>query len=705
MHNEDLAQTQVGLEALREPEELQGFILDHLPVGILLADLAGTTHYVNSTFTELFGYTLPQVPTLAAWWPLVHPEPTYRDQVVAEWDGRLAEALAEGSEFRSLQLMITCSDGAEKDVRVMAKAIGNLLFVTFVDLTERQAAEDATDINTEQCRMLLMLAPDGVSVSDYTGRILACNEQFAALHGFDRAADVIGRHAQELARPEAFAELYRKVAEALAQGKAAVRDIEVEVLRRDGSPFPSEYSVAPVPWPDAPFGVAYVANIRDVTKRKELIAELERHRIRLEELVQERTAELTAAAAEAQRLNEQLEQRLALEQAMLETLEKRVADRTRELSTLYRVSAIAAEALPLDSAMARSLGVVLATLGGQMGVVHLRVDDESPLRLAAQQGFAPEAAAELEAPPSAGGWWHQVLARDRPLMLLNAQPAPDWANIAWPPAMAGEARACLAVPIRVQGWPAGVLSVLREDGQAFMAEEMALLTTIADQLGTAVESDRLRRSAEQARLLAERQRLARDLHDAVSQSLYSLALFADAAREMGKTGQDERVSHYLERIEQTAHQALKEMRLLIYELRPSALEHGGLRGALERRLEAVERRAGIDAALVASNSVATLPRPVEDALYHIAQEALNNVLKHARAAAVTVRLTAGDGWVELAVMDDGVGFDPQMAAEGGGLGLNNIRHRVEQVGGSLILTSAPGQGTEVRVRILTPEVG
>ncbi len=238
-----------------------------------------------------------------------------------------------------------------------------------------------------------------------------------------------------------------------------------------------------------------------------------------------------------------------------------------------------------------------------------------------------------------------------------------------------------------------------------MAEEMALLTTIADQLGTAVESDRLRRSAENARLLEERQRLARELHDAVSQSLYSLALFADAAREMGKTGQDERVSHYLERIEQTAHQALKEMRLLIYELRPSALEHGGLRSALEHRLEAVERRAGIDVTLIASGSVAVLPGPVEYALYRIAQETLNNVLRHARATAVTVRLEVADREVELAVIDNGVGFDPQIAAGGGGMGLINIRQRAEQVGGSLVLNSTPGAGTQVIVRIPTPEVG
>jgi len=470
---------------------------------------------------------------------------------------------------------------------------------------------------------------------------------------------------------------------------------------KDGREIPVEVSSRP-----ARYGQQEVLLnvVRDITARKEAERQLAEYRHHLEELVAARTVELTAAAAEAQRLNQQLEQRLAAEQALLEGLEKRVTDRTRELNTLYRVSAIAGETLPLDKTMARSLGVVLATLGGEMGAIHLRADDESPLQLVAHRGFSPQAAAGLE-DQSTTTWWNQVLAGDRPLMLLNPQPALAGASAAWPPAMAAQLRACLAVPIRVQGWPAGTLSVLRGEGQEFMAEEMALLTTIADQLGTAVESDRLRRSAENARLLEERQRLARELHDAVSQSLYSLALFADAAREMGKTGQDERVSHYLERIEQTAHQALKEMRLLIYELRPSALEHGGLRSALEHRLEAVERRAGIDVTLIASGSVAVLPGPVEYALYRIAQETLNNVLRHARATAVTVRLEVADREVELAVIDNGVGFDPQIAAGGGGMGLINIRQRAEQVGGSLVLNSTPGAGTQVIVRIPTPEVG
>ncbi len=438
--------------------------------------------------------------------------------------------------------------------------------------------------------------------------------------------------------------------------------------------------------------------VRDLTARKDAERQLAEYRHHLEELVAARTAELTAAAAEAQRLNQELEQRLAVERDMLEGLEKRVVDRTRELNTLYQVSAIAGEALPLDRAMARSLDVVLATLGCQIGAIHLREDAESPLQLVAQRGFPPQAAAGPGAASLGTEWWNQVLTRDRPLMLLDTPPALGGAVAAGPSEAAAERQACLAVPIRVQNWPAGVLSVFRAQNQEFMAEEVALLTTIADQLGTAVESDRLRRSEEHARLLEERQRLARDLHDAVSQSLYSLALFADAARAMHGHSQDERVSHYLERIEQTAHQALKEMRLLIYQLRPPALEHGGLRSALERRLEAVERRAGLEVTLMEGDAAPELPGPVEDALYRIAQESLNNVLRHSQATAVTVQLATGKGWVELVVADNGIGFDPQAAAQGGQAWRTSAI--AEQAGGSPVITSTPGQGTQVRAESL-----
>jgi signal transduction histidine kinase len=147
-----------------------------------------------------------------------------------------------------------------------------------------------------------------------------------------------------------------------------------------------------------------------------------------------------------------------------------------------------------------------------------------------------------------------------------------------------------------------------------------------------------------------------------------------------------------------AQQALKEMRLLVYQLRPPALEHDGLIGALQHRLDAVEERAGVKARLLADKML-ELPGPVEEALYHITQEALNNALKHASATSVLVQIRAPDHRVELEITDDGVGFEPEAVMGKGGLGLVSMRERAEQLGGELTLLSAVGKGTKVKVTV------
>ncbi len=182
--------------------------------------------------------------------------------------------------------------------RVLLQENARLLEQLQGELAVRARIEVALRASEERYRLLLMLSPDGISVVEQTGRILACNEQFARMHGYERATEVIGVNAADLTRPEAFAGLYREVALALERGEKVVRDIEVEVLRRDGISFWAEYSVAPMPWPDAPSGVAYISNIRDITQRKALAAELARHRLDLEELVAARTAELRAEMTE-----------------------------------------------------------------------------------------------------------------------------------------------------------------------------------------------------------------------------------------------------------------------------------------------------------------------------------------------------------------------------------------------------------------------
>jgi signal transduction histidine kinase len=369
-------------------------------------------------------------------------------------------------------------------------------------------------------------------------------------------------------------------------------------------------------------------------------------------------------------------------------LEQRVADRNRELAALYDVTAVASEALPLPIMLARSLAHVLDAMRSQAGAIYLFDQEDHTLTLAVQQGqsgLVPVDAPLLGRVVANGeAWIIPDLAADPH---MHALPPAVWQALA-------------LVPMHAAGQVLGILSIARAQGHPpFNVEETALLMTIADEVGVVVESARLRERAGQVAVMEERARLARDLHDSVTQLLYSLNLFARAGQEAHRQGKPAEVAHHLRELGAIAQQAFREMRLLVYELRPLALAQVGLVGALQQRLEAVEKRAAIETKLLAPAQALDLSARVEDALYHIAQEALNNALKHAGASQVTVRLGMDEAHVALTVADNGVGFDSQALADQGGLGLLTMRERAEQVGGTLTVQSAAGTGTTVRVEI------
>ncbi len=198
--------------------------------------------------------------------------------------------------------------------------------------------------------------------------------------------------------------------------------------------------------------------------------------------------------------------------------------------------------------------------------------------------------------------------------------------------------------------------------------------------------------------LEERRRLARDLHDAVTQSLYSLSLMAEAARRHARGGDWNMTGDYIRRLGELAQQSLKEMRLLVYEMRPSVLEKEGLAGALQARLDAVERHSGIRARLMVELDEELTPA-TQLQYYRVAVEALNNALKHSGATAVRVLIRSTGDAVLLEVSDNGRGFEPGRAAASGGLGLVSMRERLEKLGGEFELETAPGKGTTVRVTL------
>jgi signal transduction histidine kinase len=234
----------------------------------------------------------------------------------------------------------------------------------------------------------------------------------------------------------------------------------------------------------------------------------------------------------------------------------------------------------------------------------------------------------------------------------------------------------------------------------FTDEEIGLAVSFADQVALAIENARLFDQAEQAAILEERQRLARELHDSVTQALYGVTMFAEAAARLLNAGNIELAGDHINELRSTAQEALQEMRLLLFELRPPVLEEEGLVAALQTRLEAVERRSGLVTELkVEGDEELPLPPKTEEGLYRIAQEALNNALKHAQAERIIVYLNLDPNCVTMEIADDGQGFDPITIRERAGLGLRGIQERVAQLGACLTINSQPGQGAKIKVEV------
>lgn len=212
----------------------------------------------------------------------------------------------------------------------------------------------------------------------------------------------------------------------------------------------------------------------------------------------------------------------------------------------------------------------------------------------------------------------------------------------------------------------------------------------------AVFAESTRRTIEHVAALEERQRLGRDLHDSVSQSLYGLGMCAEAAARLLEAGRTAAAAARLRDVRDSASEALREMRFLIFELRPSILQDEGLVAALAARIAGVEQRVGVRATISGAD-VGRMPPAVEEALYGVAREALNNSLRHAHATRLEIRARREPGAVVLEVSDNGIGFDADVGRASGGLGLAGMRERVQRIGASVTVSSHPGSGTTVLV--------
>ncbi len=394
---------------------------------------------------------------------------------------------------------------------------------------------------------------------------------------------------------------------------------------------------------------------------------------------------------ELKELTEQFNRMSAQLQASYGNLEQRVADRTRDLAMVNVIMQTVSQSLDLNAMLGATLDKVMELLDFEAGAIYLRDSRTGKLRVICQQGIAEELPEEDGVDPLSA----RVARTGQPVVIEDLTQDVRRDSLAGPHTLlAGECRSLLSLPLIVKGRVEGVLTLASAGVGCYDAEATDLLLPIGRQIGVAVENAQLYKQAQQVAVLEERQRLARELHDAVTQTLFSASLIAEVLPKLWERDADvgrEKV----EELRQLTRGALAEMRTLLLELRPAALADADLGDLLRQLAESTAGRARVPVALDIQPH-RPLPPDIKIVMYRIAQEALNNVVKHANASRVTVRLKDGTGGLSLEVIDDGGGFDlAQVPPEHLGLGI--MQERATGADAVLRIESQVGHGTRVMV--------
>ena len=254
----------------------------------------------------------------------------------------------------------------------------------------------------------------------------------------------------------------------------------------------------------------------------------------------------------------------------------------------------------------------------------------------------------------------------------------------------------MGVPLMVKDRIIGLFVLSHNQPQYYTRQHINVVQALANQAAVALENAHLYGQARDLAVLQERQRLARELHDSVSQALYSIVLGTRTARTL-LDRDPSKLAEPLDYILSLAESGLTEMRSLIFELRPESLETEGLVNALMKQAQEVQRREGL-MVIMELGEEPSLPFKVKETLYRVAQEAIHNSVKHAHAKHITLRLHENTTGSFLDVIDDGVGFNPDQSFPQH-LGLMSMHERLTLVGGTLEITSAPGMGTRIHAII------
>jgi PAS domain S-box-containing protein len=659
----DITQRKQAEEVLREREKLLTNILDILPVGVWIMDITGKIIFGNPAVQRIWSgarFVGPEeFGEYKGWW-------VETGEQIAPHEWAAARAIHKGETSIGELVEIEAFDGTHRLILNSALPMWgadqqiNGAIVVNEDITERVSTDERIRLQSTA----LEFAANAIVITDREGTITWVNPAFTQLTGYS-PQEVIGSNPRLLKSGVQDASFYRNLWETILSGK--VWRGEIVNRRKDGNLYTEEMTITPV---QASVGkiTHFIAIKHDISARKRIERDLRQAK---------EAAEKAHQAEEERRQDAERRQR--------------VAESLGDVITALNSNQTLEQVLDLIALQASQL------LGSEGAAIYRLDNEQHDYQVQSTTGLSAAFTATM-APSPAYKAMSRAVASGQPILVPYVDPASAEISITDAQnaysSLSRKYRAMLALPILVGDEAYGVLLLYYAAPRTFSDEEHDLALLYADQAALAVENARLRAEAGEIAVVRERSRLARDLHDAVTQMIYSATLVAEALPKVWERDPDEGLRN-LHKLRQLVRGSLAEMRTLLFELRPAALETADLGELVSQLGDALTGRTRIPVEVILDGE-AEIPEEVKIVLYRITQEAFNNIEKHAGAQQVKVSLDRNPQLVRLEIVDDGHGFDPTVVS-GEHMGLRIMHERAQGIAASLQVDSQLGQGTRILV--------
>lgn|GEM_PF-736868 len=642
----DITERKRAEEALRESEERYRAIVDQAMVGVAHGDLNGNFTTVNQKYCDITGYPANELLEMRIQ-DITHPDDLPHNIELYE------RMVAEGIPFEIEKRYIN-KNGSVIWVSLGASAIrdreGKMQssVAVVLDITERKRAAEALRESEERLRTMFAASRDGILVED-NERIVYVNKSYAQLFGYDAPEELIGQHVSNVISTEDV-ERMLKFGSRRASGEPVVSSYEFKGKRKDGTLVDVEASVST----STVAGRAYITTmIRDITERKQTEEALQQAHDQLERRVAERTAEL---AQSNETLQAEIDERARTEE--------RLRDNEQRLKIAVQTGKLGLWELDLETGTLSCSDICKAHFG---------------------------------LPPEAQFSYDTLFAAVHP---------DDHARVAGAVEQALEKHTDYEAEYR-NIWPDGSAHwiVTRGRGSYGADGEPTRMIGVTLDITERKESEEARRQLLRQLVTAqedERRRISRELHDQMGQHIVAIVLLVNSLKDFSRA--DPTTAARFAHLEDVAHQLSLQVDNLAWKLRPTELDDLGLHAALGNYVGKWSKRYQVPVDLHSvSLADQRLTSEIETAIYRIAQEALNNIIKHARANYVSLILERRDRHVFVIIEDDGCGFDVEgsSAADSGQrrMGLLGMQERAALIGGTFNIESTPGAGTTIFVRI------